>query len=171
MSEGFKDRLKAIRKHTKKTQEEFSSMFGVSRSAYSKYESGIVTPDDPFIQLVCSRLDISESWLRTGNGDMLTQTDDQIIAQLVEKYSMNDDQRRVMQIFLSMPDKKRQLVAEAFFALHNAANQIPDLGVGTPTTASSKDHELKAYSQELDAQEKDASLSATGSENIRGGKN
>ncbi len=102
---------------------------------------------------------------------MLTQTDDQIIAQLVEKYSMNDDQRRVMQIFLSMPDKKRQLVAEAFFALHNAANQIPDLGVGTPTTASSKDHELKAYSQELDAQEKDASLSATGSENIRGGKN
>ena len=62
-------RLKQFRKEKGfKSQASFASDVGTTRAAYSKYETGEVAPGDPFIQLLCSKFNLSEHWLRTGDG-------------------------------------------------------------------------------------------------------
>lgn len=65
----MKERIKNIRKDARLTQEEFGSMLGVSRIAVTTYETGRVIPDKSVRLLICSKFNVNESWLETGEGN------------------------------------------------------------------------------------------------------
>ena len=66
----MKDRIKELRKALKLSQTEFGEKCGASRSAVQKWESGENVMSDSVILLVSREFDVSETWLRTGEGEM-----------------------------------------------------------------------------------------------------
>ena len=64
----MKDRIKRIRKDLNMNQTEFGEAIGVTLAAYSKYETGKVVPDKSIRLLICSKFNVSEAWLETGEG-------------------------------------------------------------------------------------------------------
>lgn len=65
-----KDRLKALRKELGLTQEKFAARLSMKRNSIANYEIGRNEPIDAVIALICREFNVSESWLRTGDGDM-----------------------------------------------------------------------------------------------------
>ena len=66
----MKDRIRAIRKHYGMNQTEFGAEIGMKQSSVTNYELGLRVPLDVVIQSICSRFNVDEHWLRTGEGDM-----------------------------------------------------------------------------------------------------
>lgn len=66
----MKDRLKALRKELGLTQEKFAARLSMKRNSIANYEIGRNEPIDAVIALICREFNVSESWLRTGDGDM-----------------------------------------------------------------------------------------------------
>lgn len=64
----MKDRIRTIRKNMKLSQTEFGAEIGCSQTAVAKYEGGQVVPDKPVRMLICSKFNVNEAWLETGEG-------------------------------------------------------------------------------------------------------
>ena len=64
----MKDRIKKIRKDLGLNQTEFGEELGVTLAAYSKYETGKVLPDKSIRLLICTKFNVNETWLETGEG-------------------------------------------------------------------------------------------------------
>lgn len=113
----MKERLKQIRKQLKMTQSDFSNALGVTRTAYAKYENGLVTPSDTFIQLLCSKFHINEEWLRTGNGSPDSPSDSSLLDEVAQQYKLSPEQKEMVEIIMSFPDDVRQKLATALLAI------------------------------------------------------
>jgi transcriptional regulator with XRE-family HTH domain len=70
----MKDRIKKIRSSAKLTQEQFGSKIGVSQNYIWMLETGAREPGDRTVRDICREFGVSESWLRTGEGDMFIPT-------------------------------------------------------------------------------------------------
>ncbi len=73
----MKDRLKILRKTLKLTQEEFAARIGIKRNSYANYEIGRNKPIDAVVFSICREYGVSETWLRTGEGEMFLPCDDE----------------------------------------------------------------------------------------------
>lgn len=69
----MEERIKELRKALGLTQQEFSDRIGVKRNTIAQYESGRNAPIDAVITLICRTYNVSEDWLRTGEGEMFVQ--------------------------------------------------------------------------------------------------
>lgn len=66
----MKERVKQLRKAVGLSQTEFGKRVGVSLSSVQKWESGENAVSDSVILLLCREFHVSETWLRTGAGEM-----------------------------------------------------------------------------------------------------
>lgn len=64
-------RIKKIRVDNGMTQQEFADKLGIKRGTIANYELGRNEPIDAVITLICREFNINESWLRTGEGEMM----------------------------------------------------------------------------------------------------
>ena len=67
------DRIKKVRTALGLSQQEFADRIGIKRGAVANYEVGRNEPIDAVISLICREFNVSERWLRTGEGDMFVQ--------------------------------------------------------------------------------------------------
>lgn len=111
------ERIRSVRLsiRPKLSEERFAVMLGTTRSAVHEYERGRVIPNDTFIQLVSKKFDVSYDWLKTGKGEMRGESDRQILEAVCDRYNLDANQRRLMEVFLFMDPEKRQDVSDAFF--------------------------------------------------------
>ena len=74
------ERLKKLRKELDMTQQEFAEGIGIKRNTMATYESGRNEPIDAVISLICTKYNVNENWLRTGEGEMFVEMsyDDEI---------------------------------------------------------------------------------------------
>ncbi len=106
------ERLKSIRKSLSMTQKDFGAELGVSRDTYASYESGRVIPNNTFIQLMCSKFNVNEEWLRTGDGEMFIKTKRTTLDELTASYNLNDKEKAIIQAFLDLSPQGRAGVLE-----------------------------------------------------------
>lgn len=64
----MKDRIKQIRKNLKMNQTEFGAEIGATQKMITTYETGTVVPDKTTRLLICSKFNVNEAWLETGEG-------------------------------------------------------------------------------------------------------
>ena len=64
------DRIKELRKALGLTQQKFADAIGVRQNTVAQYEMGRNPPNDTVITLICREFNVSEKWLRTGEGEM-----------------------------------------------------------------------------------------------------
>lgn len=61
-----------LREHLKLTQSEFGEKINVSKFSISNYETGKRPLTERNIADICQNLNVSEKWLRTGEGEIFT---------------------------------------------------------------------------------------------------
>ena len=117
------DRIKEARKSLGLTQDKFGERLGVGRSAISNIEAGSRGVTDQIRLSVCREFNVNEDWLRTGEGSMFSEPDEdeEITKFLGDILSDQPDfRRRLVSILARMtPDewelleaKIRELAAE-----------------------------------------------------------
>ena len=78
------ERIKELRKALKMSQQEFADRLNVQRGSIASYETGRISPSNAAISLICKELNVSEDWLRNGEGDMFIPiTRDEEIASFI----------------------------------------------------------------------------------------
>lgn len=65
--------VKKLRKAKKLTQQEFADQIGTTRDNIAGYETGRRKPSAASVNLIIAKLNVSETWLRTSDGDMFLQ--------------------------------------------------------------------------------------------------
>lgn len=113
--------------------EKFGKEIGLSKSGVSEIEAGRRNVTDQHIKLIVSvgKWNVSESWLRTGKGEMFLKTPDTLIEQLRQKYSMDDFETSIVEEYLNLPADKRAVFKEFIYKLASkaqVAEKIPDEG-------------------------------------------
>lgn len=64
------ERIKKLRQELGLSQDEFGRRLGVTRGAVTNIELNKVEPKPLFVDLICREFNVSETWLRTGEGEM-----------------------------------------------------------------------------------------------------
>ena len=78
------ERIKQLRKVLDLTQQKFADKLGVKRNTVGQWECGINAITDRVIFSICREFDVSEEWLRAGEGEMFEQLTEQ---QKIMKYT------------------------------------------------------------------------------------
>ena len=77
----MKNRIREIRNALSLSQTAFGNAIGITGSAVCTYENGSRYPSDAVILSICREFGVSETWLRTGEGQMIiARTRDERIA-------------------------------------------------------------------------------------------
>ena len=118
-----------------------AELIGISDSAYSRLEKGVNNPSKRTVELFCQKLHISESWLRTGEGEMEEPEAASLVDALAREYNMDAGGvallRAVARAFEALsPDQRDQILAALFsdlqaaiegrYAVDPAAHEVPD---------------------------------------------
>ena len=176
MDTALKERLRDVRKSLpqKTSQEAFAKLLGITRTAYNKYELGLVVPSDTFIQLLCTKFNIDEHWLRTGEGEMYKNDLDAQVESFAQKYILTPDEREIMRHFFQLAPKERTAMIEHVLgvadAIRNARDAAAEKQQETAANQASEDkraHAHRLLDAELDAEEKAASDSTSGNSDAR----
>lgn len=163
----MKDRIKLIRQSLRKkpkvSQTEFAQMLGTTRPAIASYETGKVTPSDTFIQLMCSKFNVNEHWLRTGEGDIFIKNDEAILSQVVEQYHLNHSQLALVKSFLALDNNHRNAIVDAIL---EAAQELKLTRKDNVSLYNQQEaNRIRLHSEldaAIDAEEKDALVSSSG---------
>lgn len=118
------ERIKQFRKSIKKTQAEFGKTLGVGRDTMTNYEIGRVSPPDTFIQLLSTKYNISEEWLRTGEGSMYQETDTTLFAAFAKRYALTEEEQAVARYLLALSSEERQAVLHHVLALSDTVRAL-----------------------------------------------
>lgn len=86
------ERIYELRKHLNLTQEELGNSIGITRGAVSKIESGDRNVTDQVIKAICREFNVDEIWLRTGEGEMFIQPDEDFAFLSAQIVSSDDDE-------------------------------------------------------------------------------
>ena len=108
------ERIKQIRLRFNLTQQEFAERIGCSRSGFANYEAGRNEPINPVIAAICREFGVNESWLRTGEGEMLrpVDRDEEIAAFMGDVMSSEtpDFRRRLIAVLAKLDSSEWQLL-------------------------------------------------------------
>lgn len=127
------ERLKLLRKALHLTQQEFADRLGISRGNIAAYEVAKNAPSDAVILLICKEFNVSEAWLRTGDGEMFTPNPATELDALKERYSLSQAACSLIDVFVNMNEKDQQTVLD--FVVHVADSiRENDLFFGVPET-------------------------------------
>lgn len=128
----MKERLKALRKELRLTQQEFADRVGISRGNIGAYEVGKNAPSDAVISLICREFHVNEEWFRTGNGEMFVEeTPDEEFMRMAKAVASGDTEadrmiRRTLMYFYEMDDLGRKTLMN--FVKYISGNDEPSGG-------------------------------------------
>ena len=115
------ERLRDLRKSMNLTQQEFANKIGITRNTLASYETGKSNPGDAAVSLICSKLNVNETWLRTGEGTMFfPQSDNDLLKKFAEsltKISDDDFKKRIVTAMAKMDDEQWESFKKAMEAL------------------------------------------------------
>lgn len=123
------ERLKKLRKALDLTQQEFADRIGVKRNTIATYEIGRNTPLDAVIASICREFNVSETWLRTGEGEMFLPSPNGVLDELVQKYGLSTRGKVIVEKFLDLNPDVQEAVA---VYIEKVAAAFSDAGTSAP---------------------------------------
>lgn len=112
------ERIKELRKALGLNQTEFGEKIGIKQGSVAGYESGVRTPLDSVILSMCREFNVSEKWLRTGEGEMFLPVpeEDEVasyVAELLEPDNpFSDLIVQVMRTYSQLDSKSQEVLLE-----------------------------------------------------------
>lgn len=138
-------------KHLHISQEELGTKIGLSRFSISNYESGKRNITDRVISDICREFNISEKWLRTGEGEMYRQSSDEIAYYVEELLDYNghgnpfyDMIIEMMKTYHNLDDKSKKIMREYFQTIGKALDAKKEI----PSTPEDLERQYPPVSDE-----------------------
>lgn len=103
------ERLKIIRKKLSLSQEAFGKKLGVTGTAISRMEIGNRAVTEQMILAICREFNVREEWLRTGNGEMFLDIDEDDFVKAVATLSGDDFVRTLIIEYCKLDDDSKKL--------------------------------------------------------------
>lgn len=119
------ERLKTIRERLKKTLKDVEAETGIENSHYSMMERGKRKVTDRTVKLLASVYGIDENWLRTGEGEMFSQTKQPVAEPSVLEYEASVEE--FVEAASKLPRELQELLIKIGAGL-SAKNGFPPLG-------------------------------------------
>lgn len=111
------ERIRALRKHLNMNQNDLGNKIGLASNTITNYETGRRNPSNQVLELICREFNVSENWLRTGEGQMfvelpiedeffkaasqISKADDKLGMQiLIEYWKLDEDGKRLLRDFI-----------------------------------------------------------------------
>ena len=124
------ERLKTLRKTLGMTQQQFADRLRVPRNTIGGYEVGKSNPSDAAVNNICREFGVSETWLRTGEGEMLAaktkQTEIADITARLFKMDSNSKQYKFIvalsEYLLQLDEKEMQSMLDLIRKLSDAVD-------------------------------------------------
>lgn len=126
------ERIKELRKALGFTQHEFADRLGISRGNIGSYEVGKSNPGGSVITLICKTFNVSEAWLRTGDGEMFLPKADTALELLASEHSLTAGDRVLIEKFLNLKPEARRILVDY---VRDVASAISDQEPAVPTFA------------------------------------
>lgn len=126
------ERIKKARKALDLTQQKFAEQIGTTQNNIASYEIGRREPSAAAINNICKTFNISETWLRTGNGEMFVQrSEDDELAAVVERLITGESaefKRRLINALSTLKDEHWVILEEKLREIVGTR----DAGSGSP---------------------------------------
>ena len=161
--------VREVRQSAKLTMEEFGAKLGVSRAAISNVENGNRNLTDQLCKSISREFNVSEDWLRTGNGSKRRPILDDEVGKIVDKYNLDATEELIIREYLGLKEEQRKVFQDYLKKLRQS---ILDSAAQAPTAADPKQQEIERkveeYRAELESQaaSEKSEASQTGSEDI-----
>lgn len=149
------NRIKKLRKALDLTQQEFAKRIGSVQNTITGYETGRRVPSNQVISLICKTFNVSETWLRTGEGEMFSPKASAAMEALARERGLTHSDFVLIEKFLNLKPESRIAIAEYMLEVAAALNSddIPLESV-TATQRPDIDFEVSAYHSDLLADKK-----------------
>lgn len=108
MTEG--NRIKEVRGSLGLTLEQFGNKLGVTKVAISNIEKGNRNVTEQMRKAICREYNVNYDWLITGQGEMFSNVPQTILDKLCLQYNLDDEDRALVDIYVSLPTEFRQLL-------------------------------------------------------------
>ena len=111
--ESINNRIAWCVKNSGLTKTDFAARINISQSFTSRLVSGEKLPSDRTIADICREFNISEVWLRTGEGEPHTERDkDEELLEIMEKINISDDDliKRIIKAYWFLDDDEKAAV-------------------------------------------------------------
>lgn len=154
------NRIKIFRNYLKKTQTEFGEMLGTGRNTIANYENGRVDPTDTFIQLLVTKYNVSEKWLRIGKGEMLQENENALFNKFSKQYNLTPAEQRVARYLLQLTSEDRQQLIKHIIGLAKAVDEPSKTTAAVPSPEDEREALHRELDAALDAEKKAASASS-----------
>lgn len=162
----MKDRVKQIRKALGLTQANFADKVGLTRTGYASIENGAAPVQERHIKLIIAAYpQVSENWLRSGEGDMFLQTD--AVSNIMKKYSFADIVGKLLEAYEELDPEDQEIVLQytqdfvnkilAGYTINSAVTTVPQEEIDI-------DAEVERYRSQLIAQRMAKSSLSPGTE-------
>lgn len=110
------ERIKELRKALGLTQQKFADAIGVRQNTVAQYEMGRNPPNDTVITLICREFNVSEEWLRTGQGEMFKpKSRNEELFEFATKVAEGDPgsiQAQLLAVMARLTDEQWEVLAE-----------------------------------------------------------
>ncbi|HJK46765.1 MAG TPA: helix-turn-helix transcriptional regulator [Methanocorpusculum sp.] len=124
------ERVKEIRKYLNLTMEKFGERLGVGKTAISKLENNERNLTDQMAISICREFNVSETWLRTGEGEMFKpKPPEDEVGYYVEELLENEDNPlyrviiEMMKTYHGLDDKSKEVIRNYFAEIENAIKE------------------------------------------------
>lgn len=156
--ENFADRLREGLRMRGMNQKKLADIIAVTPTAVSGFINGKYTPGDRTIRDICNALNINESWLRDGLGEMERQTPEAVTAAIAKEYGLQPYAAQVVNAFAQavkvLPEQQLKALINTLIAEMQPEGETPALiqlrrysnpaAAGAPLWAES-DYEMIDY--------------------------
>lgn len=113
------NRIKAVRKSLKMTQQKFAEKIGLKQNSLALIESGKRNTSDQTILSICREYGVNEQWLRTGEGEMFVQTENPL-EQIAAEHGLAPEWVEVIEYLMKLPESSRKAIITLVFDMAEA---------------------------------------------------
>lgn len=110
MNKEIASRIIEVRKLNNLTQTEFGERLNATRAKIAAYELYKVNYDSSFLDYICKVFGVSSEWLLTGNGEMLSDSDNFLLSSLSQQYGLDGLDRKIIEAYINLPDMQRGVI-------------------------------------------------------------
>lgn len=123
------ERIKKVRKNLDLTQQKFADQIGTTQNNIASYEIGRREPSAAAVNNICKTFNVSEAWLRTGEGEMFLPSPNGVLDELVQKYGLSTRGKVIVEKFLDLNPDVQEAVA---VYIEKVAAAFSDAGTSAP---------------------------------------
>lgn len=135
----MQERLKKIREYFDMTQLEFAKKLGIGQSTLAMMEVSKRDISDRHIKTICAICNINERWLRTGEGEMISDSETFSLDEYAKQRQVSDLELDIIKLYFELDSDTRRGLLK-----HFKDGLLKD----KPTAETEKEHDKNTPSNE-----------------------